>query len=93
MLHTLHFFLFTKCRLFYNATFFGSCIIHILYTVCAKKIKKNSGAKRLIKIIYIYIYIRFLLSPDDGDKTSFKTIVFLQSKRDGRHFQYTEYPK
>jgi hypothetical protein len=22
----------SKCRLFYNATFFGSCIIHILHT-------------------------------------------------------------
>jgi len=26
----------TKCRLFQNATFFGSCIIHILHTGCAK---------------------------------------------------------
>ena len=30
----------SKCRLFHNATFFGSCVIHILYTECAKvKIK------------------------------------------------------
>ena len=35
MLHTLRFFLF-KCRLFHNATFFGSCIIYILNTGCAK---------------------------------------------------------
>jgi hypothetical protein len=26
----------SKCRLFYNATFFGSCFIHILHTRCAK---------------------------------------------------------
>ena len=26
----------SKCRLFHNATFFGSCIIHILNTGCAK---------------------------------------------------------
>ena len=26
----------SKCRLFHNATFFGSCIIHILNTECAK---------------------------------------------------------
>jgi hypothetical protein len=26
----------SKCRLFHNATFFGFCIIHILYTGCAK---------------------------------------------------------
>jgi hypothetical protein len=25
----------SKCRLFHNATFFGSCIIHILHTRCA----------------------------------------------------------
>ena len=28
----------SKCRLFHNATFFGSCIIHILYTGCAKNL-------------------------------------------------------
>jgi hypothetical protein len=32
--HTL--FLSSKCRLFHNATFFGSCIIHILHTEYAK---------------------------------------------------------
>jgi len=26
----------SKCRLFHNATFFGSCIIHILHTWCSK---------------------------------------------------------
>ena len=26
----------SQCRLFHNATFFGSCIIHILHTGCAK---------------------------------------------------------
>ena len=30
------FFFFSNCRLFHNATFFGSCIIHILHTGCAK---------------------------------------------------------
>jgi hypothetical protein len=35
--HAAHSPLFSsKCRLFYNATFFGSCIIHILHTGCAK---------------------------------------------------------
>jgi len=29
-------FLSSKCLLFHNATFFGSCIIHILHTGCAK---------------------------------------------------------
>ena len=36
MLHNLRFFFSSKCRLFHNATFFGSCIIHILNTGCAK---------------------------------------------------------
>jgi hypothetical protein len=36
MLHTLRFFSSSKCRLFHNATPFGSCVIHILYTGCAK---------------------------------------------------------
>jgi len=36
MLHNLRFFLSSKFRLFHNATFFGSCIIRILPTECAK---------------------------------------------------------
>jgi hypothetical protein len=32
--HTLFFS--SKCRLFHNATFFASCIIHILHTGCTK---------------------------------------------------------
>ena len=36
--HAAHspFFSSSKCRLFHNATFFGSCIIYILNTECAK---------------------------------------------------------
>ena len=46
MLYTLRFFISSKCSLFHNANLFGSCIIHILYTGCAKiKKKNNSGAK------------------------------------------------
>jgi hypothetical protein len=48
MLHTLHFFYSSKCRLFHNATFFDSCIIRILHTRCAKILMTNSGSKRLI---------------------------------------------
>jgi hypothetical protein len=35
MLHTLGFFS-SKCRLFHNGNFFGSCIIHIFRTGYAK---------------------------------------------------------
>jgi len=41
------FFFSSKCSLFHNSNVFGSCIIHILYTVCANIKKNNSGAKRL----------------------------------------------
>jgi len=40
MVYTLRFSLSSKCSLFHNYNLFGSCIIHILYTVCAKIKKK-----------------------------------------------------
>ena len=51
--HALHspFFSSSKCSMFHNANLFGSCIIHILYTGCAKIKKNNSGAKGLNKKI------------------------------------------
>ena len=47
--HALYspFFFSSKCSLFHNANFFGSYIIHILYTGCAEIKKNNSGAKGL----------------------------------------------
>ena len=42
------FFFSSKCSLFHNANLFGSCIIHILYTGCAKIKKNNSGSKGLM---------------------------------------------
>ena len=46
MVYTV-FFLSSKCSLFHNSNVFGSCIIHILYTGCAKIKKNNSDVKRL----------------------------------------------
>ena len=40
------FFFSSKCSLFHNSNVFGSCIIHILYTVCAK-IKKIIPAPKV----------------------------------------------
>ena len=37
--------------MFHNSNLFGSCIIHILDTGCAKIKKNNSGAKRLANFI------------------------------------------
>ena len=42
------FFSSSKCNLFHNSNVFGSCIIHILYTGCAKIKRNDSGAKRLM---------------------------------------------
>jgi hypothetical protein len=39
----------SKCRLFHNATFFGSCIIHILHTGCAKIKNKRFRRQRVNK--------------------------------------------
>ena len=50
MVYTLRFFS-LKCSLFHNSNLFGSCIIHILYTVCAKikKIIPRQKVKVLLK--------------------------------------------
>ena len=52
--HGIHspFFSSSKCSLFHNSKAFGSCIFHILYTVCVKIKKKNSGAKILTNAPY-----------------------------------------
>ena len=47
MLHTLRFFFSSKCRLFHNSTFFGSCVIHIIYTDVLK-LKKKIRRQRVI---------------------------------------------
>ena len=51
--HALYypFFFSSKCSLFHNANLFGSSIIHILYTECAKIKKNNSGAKGLKTVV------------------------------------------
>jgi len=62
MLHNLRFFS-SKCRLFHNATFFGSCIIHILNTECAKILKGNSVSKGLMNVeIALLLIIQETLS-------------------------------
>jgi len=77
MVYTLLFFFSSKCSLFHNSNVFGSCVIHILYTGCAKN---NSGAKslratkklwmcsgRIACSVYIYLraqeYLQLILLP------------------------------
>ena len=47
--HAAHFpfffFVSSRCRLFHNAIFFGSCNIHILNTGCAKNLKEIPAPK------------------------------------------------
>jgi len=47
MLHNLRFLSLQNAVYFIMLPFFGSCIIHILNTGCAKILKENSGAKGL----------------------------------------------
>ena len=51
MVYTVRFFLF-KMQ-FHSCNVFGSCIIHILYTGCAKIKKNNSFVKRLRKLAFV----------------------------------------
>ena len=53
----------SKCSLFHNSKVFVSCIIHILYTGCAKIKKKYiSGAKRL----NMFAVSQLLFERDEG---------------------------
>ena len=48
MVYTLRFFFSSKCSLFHNSNIFDSCIIHTLYTGCAK-IKKKQFRRLKVK--------------------------------------------
>ena len=53
----------SKCSLFHNYNIFGSCIIHTLYTGCAKiKKKNNSGSKRLYQLRQSVCILLYLLT-------------------------------
>ena len=64
----------SKCSLFHNANFFGSCIIHILYTGCAELKKNNSGAKGL------KYYPPQLLFIDKTNPFKIKSFLLLKTK-------------
>ena len=77
MLYTLRFFFSSKCSLFHNANLFGSCIIHILCTVCAEIKKNNSGAEGL-KLYFVVVFT---------GKT--KTLRSLNTEQKRHGIQYT----
>jgi hypothetical protein len=58
----------SKCRLFHNATFFGSCIIHILHTGCAK-------IKNLKFKVCKSVHHRTIQINHQQDATSFQFII------------------
>jgi len=77
MVYTLHFFFSSKCSLFHNSNVFGSCVIHILHTGCAKITKKkNSGAKSLTKDAKMCMMIR-----GAADRLWWTKILYVQLKR------------
>ena len=80
MPYTLRFFFFSKCSLFHNANLFGSCIIHILYTGCAKIKKKYSGAKRLKEIRYAG-HVEDMSVTRNGSYILFKDLPVWEPKR------------
>jgi len=51
-------FLSSKCSLFHNSNVFGSCIIHMLYTGCAKFLK-NIYVLNILNMVYT---VRFFSS-------------------------------
>jgi len=70
--YTLLFFS-SKCSLFHNSNVFGSCIIHILYTGCAKIKKKLRRQKLKLKICTQ----RFYCSSSKFSKFSFSAHCFV----------------
>ena len=72
----------SKCSLFHNANLFGSCIIHVLYTGCAKLKKNNSGAKGLNRV-NSYLFLIFLLQSTKKALTSPKNRNFRRRPSSG----------
>ena len=69
MVYTLRFFFSSKCSLFHNANLFGFCIIHILYTGCAKIKKKiipspkgQSTNKSAVKKVGVEFYVSNIIA-------------------------------
>ena len=62
MLYTFSFFFSSKCSLFHNDNLFGSCIIHILYTGCAK-IKKKIQRQRVKGVERSNFSVRLYIDP------------------------------
>jgi hypothetical protein len=71
------FFSLKKCSLFHNSNIFGSCIIHRIYTGCAKIKKNNSGVKRLIILCTYRFFVYELTLTKTFSSTSAPTVFFV----------------
>ena len=66
------FFFSSKCSLFHNSNIFGSCVIDILYTGCAK-IKKKKSWYQNVNDVSVFCFFRFCIYVSEGgDKRLFR---------------------
>jgi len=63
MVYTLRFFL--NAVFFHNSNLFGSCVIHVLYTGCAKIGKKKKFRRQKITTLKTLRYVS-VLRPSSG---------------------------
>jgi len=81
----------SKCSLFHNSNVFGSCIIHILYTGCAK-IKKLSRRQKVKEMEWDGVDGIHLLTPNDPYRgrtaplTSKRCILYIYSTNIGTEY-------
>ena len=72
--HAAHspFFFSSKCCIFHNATFFGSCVIHILYTDVLKLKKKKFWRQRVKHDFEAQAYpeVFVIFTAEDGEQYS-----------------------
>jgi len=57
MVYNLRFIFSSKCSLFHNSNVFVSCIIHILYTGCAKIKKKLFRRQIIYKDLGVFLFL------------------------------------
>ena len=63
MVYTLRFFSHQNASLFHNSNVFGSCIIHILYTGCAKNLKKKFWRQKVDRYLtQMTVMIGFMMT-------------------------------
>jgi len=75
----------SKYSLVHNANFFGSCIIHILYTGCAEIKKNNSGARSLTYQMLFFSFFYIYDASNDTFLNQFTRTLRKESSMDAYH--------